>query len=359
VGTLLETLVQLLATQLSHLHNITMNKNHLVHVQASAPAKLTLFGEHFVVYGNAAILASINKRISVTLQPNVINTIRIKYAGMKLNAPIINGKLHLMATSPKAFLYPILNCLSNIQNEMGSLSGLDVLIDSQVPQGEGLGSSAASCVAAAGAFYSFFFKKDKKKIFEAATRAERNIHKHSSGADCYSSTFGGLLHYNPMSGHRRFRIKKKIQFVICTTGVKHRTQNLVLRVKRIKENDPFRYMELAKRANNICIEAKRALVIGDHKKLGILLSENHELLKKLNVSHPKLEEFISICSNSGALGCKLTGAGGGGAVIALIPNHNSHNIISEIGKKIPQSMLAELDFDGVQITQGLNSIKKF
>jgi mevalonate kinase len=359
VETLLEILVLLLATRLSHLHEFTMNKNHGRHIYASAPAKLTLFGEHFVVYGNPAILASINMRISVTLRPNSINTIRIKYAGMKLDVPIINGRVDIMGINLRSFLYPILSCLSNIQDEIGNLSGLDVLIESQIPQGEGLGSSAASCVAATGAFYSFFFKKDKKRIFEAATLAERNIHKHSSGADCYASTFGGILYYNPVSGHRRFSVKNRILFVICTTGVKHRTQNLVLKVKRMKENYPILYMDLAKKANNICIEAKRALVTGDHNKLGVLLSDNHELLKKLGVTHPKLEEFINICKNSGALGCKLTGAGGGGAVIALIPNHNSHNIILEIGKKIPQSMLAELDFDGVQITQGLNSVKKF
>ncbi len=58
-----------------------MNENHGMYVRASAPAKLTLFGEHFVVYGNPAILASINKRISVTLQPNMMNSISIKYGG--------------------------------------------------------------------------------------------------------------------------------------------------------------------------------------------------------------------------------------------------------------------------------------
>jgi mevalonate kinase len=127
----------------------------------------------------------------------------------------------------------------------------------------------------------------------------------------------------------------------------------------MKENSPTEFRELARRANNICSDAKRALVFGNYEALGTLLTENHVLLKKLNVSHPKLEEFIDICMNSGALGCKLTGAGGGGSVIALIPNHDGRKIISNIGKKIPQSMLAELDFDGIQIAQGLNSIKKF
>lgn len=336
-----------------------MNENHGMYVRASAPAKLTLFGEHFVVYGTPAILASINKRISVTLQPNMMNSVSIKYGGMRMDVPIINGRVHKMGTSSRSFLYPILSCLFDMQSELGSLSGLDVLIESQVPHGEGLGSSAASCVAAAGAFYSLIFKKDRKKIFKAAAHAERTIHKHSSGADCYASTFGGILHYRPTSGHRRISIKKRILFVVCTTGIKHRTQNLVLRVKRMKENSPTEFRELAKRANNICSDARRALVFGNYEALGTLLTENHELLKKLNVSHPKLEEFIDICMNSGALGCKLTGAGGGGSVIALIPNHDSHNIISDIGKKIPQSMLAELDFDGIQIAQGLNSIKKF
>lgn len=336
-----------------------MNEYNGMNVRASAPGKLTLFGEHFVVYGNPAILAAINKRISITLKPNGTDTIRIRYAGMQLSVPIVRGRFHKDGTSSTSFLYPILSCMDSVQHYLGDLSGLDVSIESQVPDGEGLGSSAASCVAMVGALQSLFFKEDRSKIFEVAAQAERIIHKNSSGADCYASTFGGILHYKPTSGHKRISIKKKLLFMICTTGIKHKTRNLVSRVKRMKENNPAAFIGLAERAKNICSEAKRAMMLGDHRTLGMLLTENHDLLKKLNVSHPKLDELIDICTDNGALGCKLTGAGGGGAVIALIPNHNNRKTISEIRKKIPQSILAELDFNGIQITQSLNSDKKF
>jgi hypothetical protein len=54
------------------------------------------------------------------LQPNVMNSIRIKYAGMRLHVPIIDGRLHKMGTSSRSFLYPILSCLFNMQSELGS-----------------------------------------------------------------------------------------------------------------------------------------------------------------------------------------------------------------------------------------------
>jgi mevalonate kinase len=70
-----------------------------------------------------------------------------------------------------------------------------------------------------------------------------------------------------------------------------------------------------------------------------------------------VDELIETFMKSGALGCKLTGAGGGGAVIALLPNNDNYETLSEIRKKVPDLMLAELDYSGIQVVQNLNSEK--
>ncbi len=334
-----------------------MNLDCDINVHASAPGKLTLFGEHFVVYGNPAIMAAINKRISITLKSNSTKSIIIRFGDKKLIVPTFDIHSPKVETSSSSFLYPILKCITNVQEDLGGLKGLDVSIESQIPYGEGLGSSAASCVAIMGALGSLLHKYDRKTIFETASQAERIIHKNSSGADCYISTFGGILLFSPNSGNRRINIKRKLLFLVSTTGIKHKTRNLVSKVKKMKEENPAVFRELAESANNICVDAKKALEAGDQLTLGKLLTENHKLLQKLNVSHPKLDEFIDKCMKSGALGCKMTGAGGGGAVIALLPNYDNNKTLSEILKKLPDSMLAELDYKGIQVAQNLNSEK--
>jgi len=341
------------------LNKSTNNNFSNINIHASAPGKLTLFGEHFVVYGNSAILAAINKRISVTLSPNKSNSINIKFGRRKLAARFSEIKSSKLIPRSQAFLYPVLNSIASAKEELSGLSGLDVLIESQIPHGEGLGSSAAVCVAIVGALQSLVHKEGKANIFEAASQTERLIHKNSSGADCYASTYGGVLLFGPNFGNKQISIKGKLQFLVCMTGIKHKTQNLVSKVKRMKDKNPSKFSELAERANDICFKAKSAMITGDVYSLGNLLTENHKLLQKLQISHPRLEEYIEICMNSGALGCKLTGAGGGGAVIALLPNQNNSDTLLRIQNKIPNSMLAELDYKGVHLDQSLNSEKKF
>jgi mevalonate kinase len=86
---------------------------------------------------------------------------------------------------------------------------------------------------------------------------------------------------------------------------------------------------------------------GNESELGSLLSENHNLLSILGVSHPEIEKLIKICLDNGALGAKLTGAGKGGAVIALIPNDSSKEILAKISRGPGKWILVEFDYGGV------------
>ena len=86
---------------------------------------------------------------------------------------------------------------------------------------------------------------------------------------------------------------------------------------------------------------------GDESELGNLLTENHKLLSLLGVSHPEIEKLIEISLDNGALGAKLTGAGKGGAVIALIPQDSSKEILAKIDSGSGKWMLVEFDYDGV------------
>jgi mevalonate kinase len=220
-------------------------------------------------------------------------------------------------------------------------------IQSQIPYGEGLGSSAASCVATVAALYSLFSDRDKNQIYETAKIMEKNIHTNSSGVDCYVSTFGGIVNYEPDKGFSNIRTKKNFTLLIGSTGVKRSTGKVVSQVKQFREKKiPF-FKDLSSKAQIICKKAMNSMLEGNEVELGNLLTENHKLLSALGVSHPMIEKLIERCLDDGALGAKLTGAGGGGAIIALIPTDTSEEISTRIIRGPGKWMLVEFDHNGV------------
>lgn len=313
--------------------------NYVKIVRASAPAKVMLFGEHFVVYGCPAILGSIDKRVSVTAKH--IGSAKINISSNRgLLASYSSEKLE--KPDPKYSeahntLYPIYAAVHGILkdhfNVDGKYRGVEIEINSDIPWGAGLGSSAASCVATVGAVKSLYFKPEKKWVYSRALGAERIIHENTSGADCNISTFGGLIYYVKDTQNRKLKSKAELSLVVLITAIKHSTGSQVSYVKNFRNQNRSLFNDLANRATRICNKAVSALRVGNIIKLGELMNENHILLKELGVSNDEINGLIRFCLDIGATGAKLTGAGGGGSVIALLPNENLASFIRKIRKK--------------------------
>jgi mevalonate kinase len=308
-------------------------------VRASAPAKVMLFGEHFVVYGCPAILGSIDRRVSVTAKPIGFAKINIS-SNVGLLASYSSETLE--TPDPKYSeahntLYPIYAAVHGILkdhfNVDGRHRGVKIEINSDIPWGAGLGSSAASCVATVGAVKSLFSKPEKKWVYSRALGAERIIHENTSGADCSISTFGGLIYYVKDTHNRKIKSKAELSLVVLITGTKHSTRSQVSYVKNFRNQNKSLFNELAKRATRICNKAVSAIKVGDIVKLGELMNKNHVLLRELGVSNNEINGLIRFCLDNGATGAKLTGAGGGGSVIALLPNENLTSFIRKIRNK--------------------------
>lgn len=308
-------------------------------VRASAPAKVTLFGEHFVVYGCPAILGSIDKRVSVTARH--IDSAKINISSniglLASYSSEILEKPHPKYSEAHNTLYPIYAAVHGILKDHfnfdGGHRGVEIDINSDIPWGAGLGSSAASCVATVGAVKSLFFKPEKKWVYSKALGAERIIHENTSGADCNISTFGGLIYYVKDTYNRKIKSKVELSLVVLITGIKHSTRSQVTYVKRFRNQNGSLFNDLAIRATRICNKAVSAIRMGDIIRLGELMNENHMLLKELGVSTDEINGLSRFCLDNGATGAKLTGAGGGGSVIALLPNESLASFISKIHKK--------------------------
>jgi mevalonate kinase len=327
------------------------------HGNASAPAKVILFGEHFVVYGNPAILAAINKRISVDAraiihdEDKIIIRSDIGVAGEYCNSgefnPLEGGSKAKAVLDP---LYGAIRQVLLVRNKKNI--GIEIGISSRVPPGIGLGSSAASCVATVAAVDSLFQKNPcRQKVCELAIESERLIHKRTSGADCYVSTFGGLIQYFGKSkSFKNIKTKGSPSLVVASTGIKHSTSDLVARVKRFKYKNQILFESLSKQASDICLQACTAIESGNCHKIGELMNENQTILEKIGISHHKVRDIIDICSKAGAIGAKITGAGGGGAVIALAASkQESTKITSHIKAAGYQSFEVKIDCNGLYV----------
>lgn len=316
--------------------------------KASAPAKVILFGEHFVVYGNPAILASINRRITVKAHPigedKIVIRSDIRIAGEYSSSGFrtIEGGIEAKAT-----LDPLHNAIRQALSTRKA--GIEIDVSSTVPPGIGLGSSAAACVATVAAVNSLFQKKlSRQKICELAIESERLIHRNSSGADCYVSTFGGLIQYSKAKGFRKVQARSPLVLVVASTGVRHSTGDLVTGVKKFKDRNRSLFASLAKQAADICAQAQIAIASGKRKKIGELMNENQAILRQIGISHYKADDLIDICGKAGALGTKITGAGGGGAVIALVASRqDSAKIASRAKAAGYKSFEVEIDRKGL------------
>ena len=256
--------------------------------------------------------------------------------------------------------------LNNNSNDIRSGNkgdDLTIFINSEIPIGGGLGSSSAFCVSLIGAFYYSLNKKiDKKFICEKSIELERIINQNTSGADCSICTFGGIGVYNKLSGFKKLEHNiHDLPFLIIDTGISHDTFEMVNQVKKIKENDTEQFNYLCKEYERIFNFSLTSLKNKNLESLGILMNENHSLLKNLSLSNSIIDKIVKICKSGGTFGTKITGSGGGGCVLSLI-DKNEQSLVNRLLKKLDELKLnyffARSDYDGFKYEKTITTFSK-
>jgi len=307
--------------------------------KASAPGKVILFGEHFVVYGVKAILCAINKRITVTAEK--IEGEKISIKSNIGNLELETGKLISEINSPlKPFYYLADKMLKN-EN-----TGIEIIVKSDIPLGVGLGSSSACCVAGAAAISRLFKKISKEEILSLAIEAEKTIFKNTSGADCTVCTYGGIMDYDKESGFHKIESEPNFHLVIANSNIEHSTESVVEDVRKFKENDEVRFSSLCKMESKLVEDVLELLKENDIKKLGTKVKENQEHLETIGISNDKLREMIQI-GQTQSFGAKITGAGGGGCIYALTDESNLEQTINQFKDKNYDCFSVKIDFKGL------------
>jgi len=320
---------------------------------ASAPAKVILFGEHFVVYGEPAIVLAIDKRAYAKVETRQDKKLFIQSQNLGLSAFFENGNIKVEKGDIKEArikLEPIKCAVEKVLEKAGEKVGLNVEVNSKVPVAAGLGSSAAVAAAVAAAVGAALnIKMSKEDVFRVAFEAEKIMHGTPSGVDPAISTFGGAMLYQLDTGFKPLEVKAEVPLVVGNTGVERSTRVQVAKVRELTEKYPQIVEPMMRAAREIVLQAMEALKKGDLETIGELMNINHALLYGLGVSDESLEWLVNAARKAGALGAKLTGAGGGGCMIALATKDRLDKVLEAVQKAGAGAFVAKKTDEGVRI----------
>jgi len=306
---------------------------------ASAPGKVILFGEHFVVYGVKAILCSINKRVTVTAEKTSERKISI-------NSKI--GKLELEPDKPISEINSPLKPFYYLANKAveNKDTGIHIQIDSEIPLGAGLGSSSACCVAGAAAIFKLFGDISKEKILKLAIEAERTIFENTSGADCTVCTYGGIMEYDKNKGFKKIEHEPNFQLVIINSNMEHSTQSMVSKVKEFENKNKEEFSKLSNLESKLVEDVLKLVKENKIQEIGQKMNQNQEYLENIGISNKELTKMIKIGQES-SFGAKITGSGGGGCIFALTNESNLQNILKKFKDNNYECFSTKIDFKGL------------
>lgn len=310
----------------------------MTEISASAPGKFVILGEHAVVYGKPAIALAINRRFYLRVR---------KDDEFKLNNDVFD-----IRTSPH--LRYIVS-----KNDMLPVS---IHMDSKIPTGSGLGSSAALSVAFSAAMRSLNNRSlDPEEISNEAFEAEYYSQGRGSPMDTSASVHGHGIALNVPSkeeehlwdiqkGEHSWNISKidvpTMTFVIGYTGIRAATGPLVEKVRKYKDSNRFA-ADIVDEIGDITLEGIDALRSNDVVKLGGLMTKDHKLLSILGVSSNELNKLVN-ASLPYAYGAKLTGSGGGGSMVVL--TDQPENVCDAIRSRGGIPFVVKTGVDGVKVS---------
>ncbi len=300
-------------------------------IKASAPGKLMLFGEHAVVYGYPCIVTAVNKRLYV-------------------EAEIIDGKEdEIIALQVKESRF-VLETISYFRKKFKIDKYVRIKTLGDFSHNVGLGSSSAVTVATIQNLSELFkIKLSKKEIFNLSYKINLQIQGLGSGFDLAAATFGRTLYF--VAGGKIIEPINinSLPLVVGYSGIKADTPFYVRKVAEVFNSRKEEMKKIFEQIAILVKKAKKSLVEQKYFTTGKLMLENHELLQKLGVSIPKLDQMVNAAMASGAFGAKLSGAGGGDCMIALVSEEKRKKVESAIENINGEIISVKNNEEGVKI----------
>lgn len=306
-------------------------------IKVSAPGKLHLLGEHAIVYNKPAILTAVSKRCFVSISPRKDGKINVLSKNFNKDITLTFDELVdkfnkaqrdwdtydatndiplLKSITKDPLDYPLIIIGQFINKyELNSISGFDLVIDSEIPVGAGMGSSGALSVSIVGALSLFTGKKlDKKIINEIAFLCEKKKHGKPSGGDNSTSCFGGLVWFKKDEGLKPLDadLPKDVSknFYIINTGTPTETTGeMVSLVRGLVEKEPESTNAILDDQERLVHDLLQALEKAKHDEIIEIIKNGEANLERLGVVSDYAKEIIRDVEKSGGT-AKICGAGG-------------------------------------------------
>ena len=289
-------------------------------MNASAPGKIILFGEHAVVYNRPALAVPVTQvHVDVEVLDSPREGIWINAPGIDLHAELYS----LPADHPIGSVIPKLFHLFGISQT----PNLEINISSTIPVASGLGSGAAVSVALIRALSSFLSHSlSDDEVNELVYEIEKLYHGTPSGIDNTVITYAKPVYFIKGQPMEIFKVGKPFIIVIGDTGIPAPTKESVGDLRRMWLKDTTTFEGFFNEIAQISLIARRSIESGKPELLGDLMDHNHSLLRDMTISSPELDKLVEAAHIAGALGAKLSGSGRGGNMIALVEQAKAESV---------------------------------
>lgn len=338
-----------------------MNNDFL---RVRTPGKLILSGEHAVVHGYPALAIAVNRYMEATARWTTPFHFSFNLMGVdfkrrvtlqtlrKLKNKIKNqfhqyrsGELSIRKVLEKPFelsLFAFINVLDRLKNKLPT--GIDVVTDSNIPMGCGMGSSAASVVSITYALSKFLnIDLSVEDYLKLGIESENLQHGYSSGLDVHTVYHGGCLRFE--KGEKIIRPITPFPMQLVQTGKPHSMTGECVS----HTNEFFKTSSIGEDFKAITNMIDDALQNQNRAAIKKGIQENHQLLKKIGIVPEKVSGFISrIEQNNGA--AKICGAGSirgdQAGIVLVITDEDISPLATEYGYQV---MPIQIDTQGTHV----------
>ena len=283
-----------------------------------ACGKVILLGEHFVVHGAPALalpLAAVGTEVRIEAASQgppgcrLVPPVGLPAADADRSRLLVQVAVRRLALRPSV--------------------AWEVHVASEIPVGHGLGSSAAFSVALVGALIRAAGAEPTAEQLKLQAHAlEREVHGNPSGVDDAVVSSRQPVWFIKGGEVELLAPVSRPALVLASSGEAGSTRRAVASVRARMAQDPAAFERLRDQAEALAGQGRQALMAGDWAGLGPVLNQNHALLQQVGVSTDQLDRLVTAARSAGALGAKLTGAGQGGFVLALVSGQDQRRAVA-------------------------------
>lgn len=250
-----------------------------------------------------------------------------------------------------------------VLKEVGRTVSVDLFLASEIPPGTGLGSSASVCVNILKTLTNYLHKPmSKYQLAEQSFHIARNVlGKHVGKQDEYAAAFGGLnyisfkedgstdvesLDLDPVI-LREFQSNLMLFF----TGSSHHSWSILQEQESSTRAHTTSTLDALHEVKAVALRMRETLKAGELRQFGELLHESWRAKRKISskISTPRIDQLYACAREHGAIGGKITGAGGGGFLLLYCEAMNRRAVHEALLKEGVQEMAFGFDTQGAQV----------